>query len=61
VSKNEKPVPTGEVRIVSDRATGKVLRIETTLADGTLRVLYLRPLTAAEVEQFEHGLTATRH
>jgi hypothetical protein len=41
----------GEVRIVSDLATGKVLRIETVLADGSLRVLY--PLTPEQIEAME--------
>jgi len=45
--------------VVTDLATGKVLRVETVLADGSLRVLY--PLSAAEIDAFERELTAPRH
>jgi hypothetical protein len=36
--------------------TGKVIRIETVLADGSPRVLY--PLTPDQIEEFERFLTA---
>lgn len=49
----------GQVRIVRDLATGKVIRVETVLADGALRVLY--PLTAQQIADLEHELTAPRH
>lgn len=48
-----------EVRIVRDLATGKVVRIITTLADGSIRVLY--PLTQEQIDEFERELTAPRH
>lgn len=55
----KKPAAPAELRIVSDRATGNVIRIETVLTDGTLCVI--RPLTPEEIEEFERELTAPRH
>ena len=45
--------------VVTDLATGKVLRVETVLADGSPRVLY--PLTPEQIEEFERELTVPRH
>jgi hypothetical protein len=50
--------PSGEVRIVTDSATGKVIRIETVLTDGSQCVLY--PLTPEQIEEMEKFLEQSR-
>jgi hypothetical protein len=45
--------------LITDLATGKVVRLEATLTDGSRRVLY--PLTQEQIDEFERELTAPRH
>ncbi len=42
--------------VVTDTATGKVIRIEAVLTDGSLRVLY--PLTPEQRDELERFLSA---
>jgi hypothetical protein len=59
MNESEKPAAPAEVRIVRDLATGKVVRIITTLADGSIRVLY--HMTQEQIDEVERELTAPRH